>query len=140
MRRVLAASALTAALGFWQAPAAFGADSLYWSAGNSAIRAGPLDGSAPASDLFPGQSAPFGVAIDPATGKLYWADYTAGAIRVANLNGAGSPQNLYTGENSPQGIAIDPAAGKLYWAETGAGAIRVANLDGTGSPTTLFSG
>jgi DNA-binding beta-propeller fold protein YncE len=139
MRRVLAASASALMLGVWQAPAASGADSLYWSAGNSAIRTGPLDGSAPASDLFPTESGPFGVAIDPATGKIYWADYSAGAIRVANLNGSGSPQNLYTGESFPQGVAIDPTAGKLYWAETGAGAIRVANLDGTGSPTTLFS-
>ena len=79
------------------------------------------------------------MAIDPAAGKIYWAD-NSGAIRVGNLNGTGSPQNLgtnYASEDLPQGVAIDPAAGKIYWTDVSSGAIRVGNLNGTGSPQNL---
>src|SRR5262249_31987241 len=87
-------------------------------------------------------SAPTGVAVDPAAGKIYWVDNGSGEIRVANLNGSGSPATLYTDTataDDPLGVAIDPAAGKIYWTETASARIRVGNLDGTGSPSTLFT-
>jgi DNA-binding beta-propeller fold protein YncE len=125
----------------WFAPAAFGADSVYWAdGGSSSIRVGNLDGSGSASDLFTGETHPEGVVIDPAAGKIYWADSTnAGAIRVANLDGTGSPSNLFAGEGYPGGVAIDPAKGKIYWTDNGS-TVRVGNLDGSGSAATLFSG
>ena len=123
------------------APAASASDSVYWSSyqAGGAIRVGGLDGTG-ARDLVGNESSPEGIAIDPAAGKIYWADTTTGAIRVANLDGSG-PHDLYTGESQPSGVAIDPAAGKIYWANsvTRTGAIRVANLDGSGVPQNLFS-
>ena len=125
----------------WLAPAALASDSIYWSSyrDGGGIRLGGLDGSG-SRDLVTPESSPEGIAIDPAAGKIYWADTTSGAIRVANLDGSGA-QNLYTSQSRPSGVAIDPAAGRIYWADavSGTGAIRVGNLDGSGSPQNLFS-
>jgi hypothetical protein len=125
----------------WLAPAAFASDSIYWSSytANGAIRVGGLDGTG-AGNVFAPQSSPEGIAIDPAAGKIYWANTTTGVIEVANLDGSGA-HDLYTGESQPSGVAIDPAAGKIYWANavTGSGAIRVGNLDGSGRAQNLFS-
>jgi DNA-binding beta-propeller fold protein YncE len=125
----------------WLAPAALASDSIYWSSyrEGGGIRLGGLDGAG-AGDLITPESSPEGIAIDPAAGKIYWADTTTGAIRVANLNGSGAA-NLYTSESRPSGVAIDPAAGKIYWANavSGSGSIRVGNLDGSGAPQTLFA-
>jgi PQQ-like domain len=124
----------------WLASAAFAADSIYWTSytGPGGLRVGDL-GGAGASDLFTGESSPDGVAIDPATGQIYWADTTSGKIRVANLDGTGA-RDLYTGESQPSGVAVDPAAGLIYWADavSGSGAIRVGNIDGSGA-RTLFA-
>jgi hypothetical protein len=124
------------------APPALAADSMYWTNyGSGAIRAGNLDGSGSPQNLganYTSESHPEGVAIDPARGKIYWAD-VSGAIRVGNLDGSGTPQNLgpnYTSEFNPEGVAIDPARGKIYWADAGS-AIRVGNLDGSGAPQNL---
>jgi uncharacterized protein (DUF2147 family) len=130
-------AAATLGLTLLLAAPAFGADSIYWSAGN-AIRVGNLDGSGSPA-LFNGETGPQGVAIDPAAGKIYWARSTTDAIRVANLDGTGTASNLFTGESNPRGVAIDPAAGKIYWANVNSGEIRVANLDGSGSASNLFT-
>ena len=125
----------------WLAPAALASDSIYWSSyqPNGAIRLGGLDGTG-AGNLVAPESSPEGIAIDPAAGKMYWADTTSGAIRVANLDGSGI-QNLYTGETQASGVAINPATGKIYWADAinRTGAIRVGNLDGSVSAQDLFS-
>ena len=125
----------------WLAPAALASDSIYWSSyrDGGGIRIGGLDGTG-ARDLVSPESSPEGIAIDPAAGKIYWADTTAGSIRVANIDGSGV-QNLYTGETQASGVAIDPATGKIYWADsiTRTGAIRVGNLDGSGTAQDLFS-
>ena len=69
-------------------------------------------------------TAPEGVAIDDATGRIYWADQGASKISFANLNGIGGG-DVNTGQRTvatPSGVAIDPAAGKIYWSNQGAGA------------------
>ena len=101
----------------WLASAAVASDTIYWSSYTTAgaIRLGDLGGSG-ARALFTGESFADGVAIDPAAGKIYWADTTSGAIRVANLDGTGA-RDLYTGESQPSGVAIDPTAGLIYWAD-----------------------
>ncbi|MGZ4230237.1 MAG: hypothetical protein ACXVVQ_02270, partial [Solirubrobacteraceae bacterium] len=75
----------------WLAPAAFASDSIYWSSyqPGGGIRTGGLDGTG-ARDLVAAENSPEGIAIDPAAGKIYWADTTSGAIRVANLDGSGA--------------------------------------------------
>jgi DNA-binding beta-propeller fold protein YncE len=137
---IWAALVLSAAL-----PASAGAaDSIYWGTGSvpGAIRVGNLDGSGIPSSLLSGESAPQGVAIDPAAGRIYWADAgstsSSGAVRVANLDGS-SPSTLFTDGHGPSGVAIDPAAGKIYWSDAFGAAIRVGSLNG-GSPSYLFTG
>jgi DNA-binding beta-propeller fold protein YncE len=129
--------AVAAALSVVLASPALAADSVYWTDGSGAIRVGNLNGTG-AHNLFTGEMDPKGVAVDPATGKIYWADFGSGAIRVGNLNGTGA-HNLFTGEGGPLGLTIDPAAGKIYWSDDSSGQIRVGNLNGTGAHD-LFTG
>jgi DNA-binding beta-propeller fold protein YncE len=118
---------------------AHAADRLYWaSETGGAIRVANLDGSGGLFDLFGGEDAPCGVAIDSAAGKIYWANFTANGIRVANLDGSGAASTLFGDEGSVCGVAVDPAAGMIYWANFSTDEIRVASLDGSGAAATLF--
>ena len=120
---------------------AIAADSIYWSNSGGKIRVGNLNGSGTPMDLFStSEHSPYGVAINPRAGKIYWANAVAsGKIRVGNLNGSGTPMDLFpTTEDSPTGVAIDPTAGKIYWTNYTSGIIRVGNLNGSGTPMDLF--
>src|SRR2546429_4169527 len=118
--------------------AASAADGIYWAnPGSGKIRVGNVNGGGTPADLFASttESAPYGVAIEPAAGKIYWANNNSGKIRVGNLNGGGTPADLFsTTESYPQGVAIHPPAGEIYWAPNNSGEIRVGNLNGGGAP------
>ncbi len=91
-----------------------------------------------------------GIAIDSASGKMFWsrAEQSAsgtGVIRKANLDGS-SVQTIVTGLDWAYDVAVDQANSKLYYTVTdttsGAGntsTISSANLDGT-SNTVLITG
>ena len=81
------------------APVAIGQDSLYFgNDGSDEILVANLDGTGGA-DLYDTTNTgaatlndPFGVAIDSAAGKIYWASNGGGTdccISVANLDGSG---------------------------------------------------
>ena len=56
--------------------AASAADSIYWgNEGSGTVQFGNLDGTGSVGSLFGGESAPCGVAIDSAAGKIYWANF-----------------------------------------------------------------
>src|SRR5438094_4993711 len=98
--------------------AASAADGIYWAnPGSGKIRVGNLNGGGTPADLFPSttESAPYGVAIDPAAGKIYWANNSSGKIRVGNLNGGGTPADLFpsTTEINPFVVALLPAPESL---------------------------
>ncbi len=139
----VAVALIGAALLFlWGAPAAPAADSVYWTNYNgTTISFANLNGSG-GGDLNTAAatvSTPAGIAIDPAAGRLYWANGELGnEISVANLSGGGGV-DLNTGVatlDEPDGVAIDPAAGRIYWSNGGAIgggiAISFANLNGSG--------
>ncbi|TMM13089.1 MAG: hypothetical protein E6G00_02280 [Actinobacteria bacterium] len=111
-----------------------------WTCSRPPPRTSPSDGGGTPTDLSStSESGPEGVAIDPAAGKIYWANDVSGKIRVGNLNGSGTPADLFpTTEDSPTGVAIDPTAGKIYWTNYTSGIIRVGNLNGSGTPMDLF--
>jgi hypothetical protein len=133
----LAAVAIATALLPAGAGAADGPGGLiYWTNEGGSIGTGNLDGSGVAA-LFGGEGAPCGVALDPAAGKMYWANFSSGQIRVGNLDGSGTASTVFNDTGSVCGVAVDRAAGKIYWANFSANAIRVANLDGSGA-ATLF--
>jgi DNA-binding beta-propeller fold protein YncE len=125
----------------WQAPAAFGADTVYWS--NEGSNAHPisfaaLDGSGGGNLQTTGAPAnlPAGVAIDSAAGKVYWANESTGKISYASLDGSGGGELNTAGATvaEPFGVAIDEATGRLYWgnAMSNTHPISWANLDGSG--------
>ncbi len=80
------------------------AGKMYWAnlgsccSGPGTIRRASLGGSFPKTLVdatnagTAGVAGPAGVAIDPAAGKIYWANFGGGTIWRANLNGAGAAQ------------------------------------------------
>ena len=56
-----------------------------------------------------------GVAIDTATGKIYWANNGSGEILSAPIGG-GKTVALATGQLQPQAMAVDTK--NLYWANS----------------------
>ena len=92
---------------------------------------------------------PRGVTIDPATHRIYWANFGDGAgksISYANLDGSGG-HDLITDIGSdpnavgPEGTAIDPATGKIYWSDFGGNKlIQFADSNGTGISSLSTAG
>jgi len=78
-----------------------------------------------------GINDPYGVAVDPAGGKVYWVD-NAGNVSRANLDGS-SPQiglvNIPGG--NMRAIALDPENNKMYFYDVNIEDLYVANMDGT---------
>jgi DNA-binding beta-propeller fold protein YncE len=134
------------------APAASAADRIYWSNDDSnSIAWMNLDGTGggilPTAGATKG--APNGLAIDTATGRIYWANYGTAdgggtTIGWANLDGTGGgnvaiPGGVVTG---PHGVAIDPTTRRLYWVNYNGdhgGEIRSVSLSG-GNSSLLDTG
>jgi DNA-binding beta-propeller fold protein YncE len=128
------------------APAAFGADRIYWgNGGTDTISFANLDGSGGGGELnLAGAtpSEPRGVVIDSAAGRIYWANQENATISYANLDGSGGGGELNisgTTPSKPHGLAIDPAAGRIYFANDN-DTISYANLDGSGGDQLDLTG
>jgi hypothetical protein len=125
---------------------------LFWLAivGNQVLSAAEDGSGARAIVTGQGISAPDGVAVDGAGGKVYWTNMgtltdgphtPAGSLQRANLDGSGVEVLLQPGAttNTPKQMQIDLVHRKIYWSDReGAKAWR-ANLDGS-SPEVLLSG
>jgi hypothetical protein len=76
---------------------------------------------------------PGGVAIDPGSGRIFWADIS-NDISFARLDGSGGDDLTTTGAplQGPWGVAIDPDAGRVYWANNTGESLGFARLDGSG--------
>ena len=105
-----------------------------------------MDGSGGGDIVTTGATVngPAGVSVDPAAGRIYWANSGGGSISFANLNGSGGGDIVTTGAtvNQPVGVALDPAAGRIYWANFvgGSSKISYANLNGTGGGDVVTTG
>ncbi len=127
------------------------ADSLYWANRDSnTIRVADLaDVTGTAANLGTAihdpDDDPCGMALNPATNKVYWANFdsttpgTDNTIRVADLDDGSNPTTLVgpTGVSQPCGVAVDPGANKIYWADFGTNTIRSADLDDGGNAGEL---
>ena len=129
------------------APAASGAESIYWAnASASKISVTSALGTGGGRDLDTTGatvSAPLGLAVDEAANKVYWANNAANRISMANLDGSGGGSDLNTTGatvSGPRGVAVNPATNKIYWANWSASKISVANLDGSGATDLNTSG
>ncbi len=133
------------------------AGKMYWTNGNPSnrIMRANLDGSSSENILCNALCAggevnaaidsPTYIALDIASGKMYWTDRSADHIMRANLDGTGSEilicqaacGQINADVNDPRGIALDLARSKMYWANVGSDRIMRANLDGSGSENVL---
>ena len=84
--------------------------------------------------------APFGLALDVASGKMYWTDWSTDKIQRANLDGSDVEDLVTTGVDFPAGLALDVASGKMYWTDSDTDKIQRANLDGSGVETLVSTG
>jgi RHS repeat-associated protein len=115
---------------------------IYWSNGVGIWR-GDLDTDA-AVNIYQrpdGTVYVRGIAVDPAGGKLYFADFdaTGGAfIGRMGLFGENPGVLIPLGNNPPQDLAIDYAARKIYWTDGQTDGVYRTNLDGTGPVETVI--
>src|SRR5262249_27543559 len=128
------------------APAALGADRVYWANGdNNTISYANLDGSGGGGELnLSGAtpSGPHGIAIDPATGRLYVANQGDATTSYGNVGGGGGGGHLKIAgatASKPPAAAIGPAAGNFFCADDN-NTISYANLDGSGGGQLDISG
>ena len=80
--------------------------------------------------LVAGLDDPRGLALDVASGHMYWTDTDWGTIHRADLDGS-NDEILVTGLGDPESLALDMAGGYMYWTDTDWGAILRADLDGS---------
>ena len=126
-------------------PSSAGVSGIFWT-DNGTNKIQRADGNGTnVQDLITGLSRPAGIAVDQASGKLFWTDLgqfpciASAGLRSANLDGSGVQSHLV---GSPffgmQGVAVDSVAGKVYFGPThrffcgDAARIRNINVDGTG--------
>jgi sugar lactone lactonase YvrE len=110
-------------------------DRVYWGE-FSRIRRARLDGSDVQTIYEDAPFAPTGIAIDGATGRIFWNDgLTDGQIQRANLDGS-NVETILTGLDRVSDLAIDSLNGKLYWSQFGV--IARANLDGSSIENIAF--
>jgi DNA-binding beta-propeller fold protein YncE len=145
MRSARRISSISLAVAFLSiaAQSATAADSVYWVDYNrSAISHAGIAGGGAADIPITGAElvSPYGIALDPAEGKLYWTNYNTDSIGVANLDGSDASLLNTTGATvaGPSSLAIDPNTRRIYWANAqstpgpGADSIAYANLNGSG--------
>lgn len=138
--------AAVSAMLLWASPAVQASETVYWSnySGDTLAFAN-LDGTGGGQFDSAGQEVKEseGLAIDSATGRLYWSNIGGGSagkggIFFAGLGGGDGGQ-LNTGAatvNLPAGVAIDPVTRTIYWANYDGGigdkgTISFAKLDGS---------
>ena len=82
--------------------------------------------------------SPHGIALDPRSGHVYWAEPSLNAIFRSNLDGSNLIE-LISNISPPLHIALDITMGHIYWTEAERGQINRSNLDGS-SIVALVSG
>jgi sugar lactone lactonase YvrE len=118
---------------------------LYWTsfhgyqAGNGKIRSAGADGSNLQDVLALSDGYPYGMAIDPAPGLMFWANTEQNTLERAKLDGS-DRQVIGSGVSMTTQLAIDPAANKLYWTDVDDLRIHWSNYDGSDSAVIASPG
>ena len=101
-----------------------------------------LDGTG-LEPLITGLFEPYGIALDVAGGKMYWADETdadnIGHISRASLDGSDREDLVSLDNGGFRGIALDLENRKMYYSAQYDRNIYIANMDGTNA-TVLVPG
>jgi len=109
---------------------------VYWTSSNlaagGAIYRKTLNGAPTLLLALPPGANPRGIAVDPAAGFLFWADFDLDAIYRANLDGTGLTQlvSLSAGTR-PWGVSVIPAQTHLFWTEYQTGQIQRCTYTGS---------
>lgn len=93
-----------------------------------------FDGSNATVLLGLGPTRPFGIELDLANDRMYWAEFATGDIRSARLDGSQAAVLANT-SGSAAALALDLVNRRVYWADAGEfGPVQIlrVNLDGTG--------
>ena len=104
---------------------------LYWSsshgyvAGNGKIRSANNNGLNVTDILTLSERYPYGLAIDPTAGKMYWID-TVDEKRIerANLDGTARETVINGSVGFTGQITLDPIGQKLYWVDSEHGLVE----------------
>jgi len=116
---------------------------IYWAnfGGAGSIMRGNIDGSETPIELF-NAGPSMGIAVDPATGKVFWTDFFEGEILSGNSDGSGSPTVLFdytNGVDVPSNIEHDPINGLLYWTTSFGNHIQRGSDDGVGPTLDVYT-
>lgn len=112
------------------------------------IKTAAMTPGAEVTNIAVKQRHPFGIAVDPSAGKVFWLDLDleknkkeADQIVSANLDGSEARTLISRpGAGFEGGLAVEPLAGKLYWTEAENRDIATANLDGSDVEVLLSTG
>jgi hypothetical protein len=123
IRSLAAACALCVLAALAWAGVARADERIYWAnTGNNTIDWATVDGNGAGQVNTTGApiSSPVGIVLDPADGKIFWANSGGPAgdsIGWAYLNnsGGGTLNTAGTSVNDPSALTVDPATGTLYW-------------------------
>lgn len=84
--------------------------------------------------------APFGIAIDPEVGLIYWSEQgelSTGDIRVVGLEGQNPGTLVANCSTTPLGLSLDPILQKLYWADNDDDELRRVSTNGEDNEVIL---
>jgi hypothetical protein len=104
-----------------------------------------IDGSDPTT-LVTGCRLPDGVAIDPASGYMYWTNMGVphrndGSIERADLDGGNRRFIIPEGGTfTPKQLHLETSTGKLYWSDREGMRVMRANVDGSQIETLILTG
>jgi low density lipoprotein receptor-related protein 5/6 len=78
-----------------------------------------LDASGGIQDLYTSTNTPFGLAVDPVNGKVYWTEFSVSfkGIRRMSVDGGAVETLISTGASRPRAIALDVANSRMYWTD-----------------------
>jgi DNA-binding beta-propeller fold protein YncE len=113
-------------------------EEIYWSnaASGDNIQKDSLATDNPDHGVSQSPGIPFGVAVDTAAGRAYWAAQGTDRLYYAQFPFVAANQLGFGGASGlpiPRGVAIDPAGGRIYWGNNVANAISWGDLTGGGS-------
>ncbi len=95
------------------------------------------------------KTAPSGIALEPATGRIYWSESSAGQILGAPIGSSSAgeggqssaqPEVLFEGEAGVSGLTVDPQTKRLYWVNTDTNEVLSGGIGGKaeGPPAVLY--
>ncbi len=108
---------------------------VYWTENGNRIRRCNLDGSN--AELVLTVNYAYGIDLDVAGGKMYWAEANLNEIRRANVDGSNVESIITTGLGDPRAIYVDPDDSKVYWTDIGTDVIQRADFDGSNVETLI---